>query len=212
MALHYDHNVTRKTAYLIRHAQSRPSSKVAEPAWPLSKRGQEQATQLGPLLESLDIDRVYSSPYLRTLSTIDPFVKKLGLEVVVDPDLRERKITEGVRKDFPQLWMRSWKDFSFALPGCENSFDAQRRFVGAVSRIVSDETSPTIAISAHGNVIALMLNHVEPGYGWEEADRLRNPDVVKIDLTDTGLTWDRSFRLAGIDNIVTPHGDTPIDW
>ncbi len=77
---------------------------------------------------------------------------------------------------------------------------------------MTDETSPTIAISAHGNVIALMLNHVEPGYGWEEADRLRNPDVVKIDLTDTGLTWDRSFRLAGIDNIVTPHGDTPIDW
>ena len=204
--------MTRKTAYLIRHAQSHPSSKVAEPDWPLSQRGQEQAAQLGPLLESLDIDRIYSSPYLRTLSTIDPFVKKLGLAVVVDPELRERKITDRVRKDFPEVWLRSWNDFSFALPGCENSFDAQRRFVGAVTRIVADETSPTIGISAHGNVIALMLNHVEPGYGWAEADRLRNPDVIKLELGDGGFAWDRSFCLPGIDNIVTHHEDTPIDW
>ncbi len=204
--------MTQKTAYLIRHAQSRPSSEIAEPEWPLSKRGLEQADQLGPLLEPLEIDRVYSSPYLRTLSTIDPFVKKLGLEVVVDPELRERKITNSVRKDFPELWLRSWKDFSFALPGCENSFDAQRRFVGAVTRIMTDETSPTIGISAHGNVIALMLNHVESRYGWVEADRLRNPDVVKLDLRDGGLSWDRSFHLPGIDNIVSFHEDTPIDW
>ena len=202
----------QKTAYLIRHAQSQPSSKLAEPDWPLSERGKEQAVRLSPMLESLDIDRLYSSPYLRTLSTIDPFARKRELNVVVDPDLRERKITDRVRKDFPELWMRSWKDFSFALPGCENSFDAQRRFVGAVSRIVMDEASPTIGISAHGNVIALMLNYLEPGYGWEEADGLRNPDVIKLDLGDRGLRWDRSFRLEGIDNIVTFHEDTPIDW
>ncbi len=204
--------MTRKTAYLIRHAQSHPSSKVAEADWPLSERGQQQAAQLGPLLEPLDIDRMYSSPYLRTLSTIDSFAKSQGLEVIVDSDLRERKITDRVRKDFPELWLRSWQDFSFALPGCENSFDAQRRFVGAVSRIVTEETCSTIAISAHGNVIALMLNHVEPGYGWEEADGLRNPDVVKLELTGGGLRWDRGFRLSGIDNIVTLHEDTPIDW
>ena len=204
--------MTRKTAYLIRHAQSHPSSKIVEANWPLSARGQEQAAQLSPLLESLDIDRVYSSPYRRTLCTIDPFVKKLGLEVVVDPELRERKITDRVRKDFPELWLRSWRDFSFALPGCESSFDAQRRFVGAVTRIVTEEASPTIGISAHGNVIALMLNHMEPGYGSEEADRLRNPDVIKLDLCDGRLGWDRSFRLSGIDHIVTFHEDTPIDW
>ncbi len=204
--------MSRKTVYLIRHAQSHPSSRVAEPDWPLSQRGYEQATQLGPLLETLDIGKVYSSPYRRTLSTIDPFVKKLGLEVVVDPDLRERRITDRVRKDFPEVWMRSWRDFSFALPGCETSFDAQRRFVGAVSRIMTAESSPTVGISAHGNVIALLLNHVEAGYGWEQADRLRNPDVVKLDFSPGGLSWDRSFSLPGIDNIVTFHEDTPIDW
>ncbi len=204
--------MTRKTAYLIRHAQSHPSSKVAEPDWPLSKLGCQQAERLGPLLESLNISRMYSSPYLRTLSTIDPFVKRTGMDLVVDPELRERKVAVGIREDFPEVWRRSWEEFSFALPGCESSLQAQRRFVEAVNRIVRQETSSTIGISAHGNVIALLLNHVEPDYGWREADRLRNPDVVKLDVIGNGLTWDRDFGLPGIDDIVTPHQETPIEW
>ena len=130
----------------------------------------------------------------------------------MDPELRERKVTDGVRKDFFKVWMRSWEDFSFALPGCESSLDAQRRFVGAVNRIVADAKHPTIGISAHGNVIALLLNHIEHGYGWREADRLRNPDIVKLELTEQGLIWDRHFRLPGIDDIATDHQETPIDW
>ncbi len=203
--------MTGTTAYLIRHAQSRPSSSIEDPAWPLSRLGFEQAETLGSLLESLDITRVYSSPYVRCLSTIEPFVKRSGLDLIVDEDLRERKLVEAIRKDFGEVWRRSWEDFAFALPGCESSLDAQSRFVDAVRRIVRVE-SGTIGICAHGNVMGLLLNHLESGYGREEADRMRNPDVVKLVAQDDALIWDRDFRLPGLDDIATDHRDTPIDW
>ena len=203
--------MTGTTAYLIRHAQSRPSSSIEDPAWPLSRLGVEQAETLSSLLESLDIKSMYSSPYVRCLSTIDPFVRRSGLDVSVDEDLRERKLVETIRKDFGEVWRRSWEDFAFALPGCESSLDAQSRFVDAVSRIVRVE-SGTIGICAHGNVMGLLLNHLESGYGRKEADRLRNPDVVRLVAQDGALVWDRNFRLPGLDDIATDHRNTPIDW
>ena len=203
--------MTVTTAYLIRHAQSRPSSGIEDPAWPLSRLGTEQAEKLSPLLEPLNITRVYSSPYVRCLSTIDPFVRRIRLDVVVDEDLRERKLVEEIRRDFGEVWRRSWEDFGFALPGCETSLDAQSRFVGAVRRIVRGE-SGTIGICAHGNVMGLLLNHLESRYGREEADRIRNPDVVKLVAQDGELVWDPDFHLPGLDDIATDHRDTPIDW
>lgn len=38
-----------KTLYLIRHAQSHPSSRVPEKEWPLSERGKYQAKELAPI-------------------------------------------------------------------------------------------------------------------------------------------------------------------
>ena len=203
--------MTGTTAYLIRHTQSRPSSSIEDPAWPLSRLGVEQAETLSSLLESLDIKSMYSSPYVRCLSTIDPFVRRSELDVTVDEDLRERKLVETIRKDFGEVWRRSWDDFAYALPGCESSLDAQSRFVDAVGRIVRME-SGTIGICAHGNVMGLLLNHLEPGYGREEADRLKNPDVVKLVVQDGALVWDRDFQLPGLGDIATDHRDTPIDW
>ena len=204
--------MTTTTAYLIRHAQSHPSSKLEESQWPLSQVGLEQARKLGGLLESIEIAKVYSSPYIRCLSTIAPFSKRRGLDVLVENNLQERKVAEGVRDDFREVWQRSWEDFSFALPGCETSFDAQDRFVGAVKQILKEEASSSIAICAHGNVMGLLLNHLEPTYRRAEADRMRNPDIVKLVANGDDFVWDREFELPGLDDIATDHRDTPIDW
>ena len=200
------------TAYLVRHAQSHPSSKLEEPQWPLSQVGTEQAEKLGGLLESLEIAKLYSSPYVRCLSTIDPFSKRRGLDVSVRSGLHERRVAEGVRDDFRDVWKRSWEDFSFSLPGCESSFDAQDRFVRAVRTIVSEEAGSSIAVCAHGNVMGLLLNHLEPTYGLAEADLMRNPDVVKLVADGDDLRWDRQFQLPGLDDIATDHRETPVDW
>jgi 2,3-bisphosphoglycerate-dependent phosphoglycerate mutase len=198
------------TAYLIRHAQSRPSEQVRYSDWPLSELGRQQADRLTGLLLSLGIERLVSSPFTRCLQTVQPFVRRVGLQVVVCDDLRERHFGIGPNDDFGAIWRKSWEDFSFALPGFESSRDAQRRFVDAMTRILRQHEGRTIGICAHGNVIGLYLNHLDGRNGRETAERLMNPDVLRIRTHDSTVEWDRTFQLPGLEALATDHADTPI--
>jgi len=198
------------TAYLIRHAQSRPSEQVRHSDWPLSDLGKAQANRLSELLLSLGIERLVSSPFTRCLQTIGPFAKRVGLQVVVCDDLRERNLGIGISDDFGAIWRKSWKDFDFALPGFESSRDAQRRFVDAMRRILRQHEGRTIGVCAHGNVIGLYLNHLDGRNGRETAERLTNPDVLRLHTEGDVVEWEHSFRLPGLAGLATDPADTPI--
>ena len=195
--------------YLIRHAQSHPSTRLHNSEWPLSTVGQVQAVKLGDLLVPLGIEVLFSSPFARCLQTIQPFAGKSGLGIVVEEDLRERALAREFVRDFQDIWRRSWDDFDFALPGGESSFDAQHRFVAAVADIFAGHSNKTIGITTHGNVMGLFLNHIDRVFGREQAERLRNPDVVRI-VANHRLVWDREFRLSGLENIATDNKETPV--
>ena len=195
--------------YLIRHAQSHPSTSLDYSKWPLSAVGQIQAEKLGDLLDPLGIEVLFSSPFARCLRTVQPFAGKAGLDVVVKEDLRERLVAKEIVRNFQEIWRRSWDDFNFALPGCESSSDAQQRIVAAVEDIFAGYSHKTIGISTHGNVMGLFLNHIDPAFGREQAEGLKNPDVVRVVANDR-LVWDREFRLPGLENIATDHKETPV--
>mgnify|MGYP003962850611 FL=1 len=200
-----------KTLYLIRHAQSHRKSSCHHSEWPLSEKGTEQAAGLAGLLEPLGIQKVVSSPFLRCRQTVEPYLRKSGVEVVFEHDLRERLISRGITDGFFDLWCKSWEDFDFALPGCETSAIAQERFATVMQKIVSENQTNTIAISTHGNVIGLFLNHLDDSLGRDEAEKLMNPDVLKFTVQDGIFLWDRDFDLPGIDEIRTHHMQTPVD-
>ena len=197
--------------YLIRHAQSHPTPKRHHSEWLLSSIGRQQAQRLSDLLIPLGIAKLFSSPFTRCLETVDPFSQKAGIDITVDDDLRERLITKTWVDDFHDIWCKSWEDFSFALSGCETSKSAQCRFVSAVTRISDTRESQVIAISTHGNVMGLFLNWVDRSIGREDAEKLVNPDIVKIARHDGSFSWDRTFHLKGLAGITTEHEDTPID-
>jgi 2,3-bisphosphoglycerate-dependent phosphoglycerate mutase len=194
--------------YLIRHAQSLPNPTHGFAGWRLSPLGMEQATQLADLLGPLRIEQVFSSPFIRTLDTARPFAKKHALEIIVVDDLRERLIVDDDCHPSDEVWRKSWEDFSFALPGCESSFDAQSRICRAIGGI-AQQTTGTSAVFTHGNVIGLFLNTLTSSFGRTEAEALTNPDVIKIDCRGEHFTWDRHFRLAGLNQIATAHNQTP---
>jgi 2,3-bisphosphoglycerate-dependent phosphoglycerate mutase len=196
---------------MVRHAQSFPSSKLPEAEWPLSTAGDDQARRLASLLEPLRLSTLYSSPYVRCLQTIGPLAERTGLDITMEPELRERRIAHTVRTDFAELWQRSWNDFSFALPGCESSHEAQERFVAAVYELLA-HVNGTVGVCAHGNVIGLLLNHLDTSFGLDRASQLRNPDIIALDYRNDTLTWDTAYKLDGMDHIATDAGDTPIDW
>ena len=200
------------TIYLIRHAQSHLISTEHYSRWPLSAHGRQQARALAPLLATLQIGKLYSSPYTRCVDTIRPFVDQSRLDLSLEQGLEERVIAKGLLSNFEDVWSRSWSDFDFALPDCESSTAAQHRFCQAVRKIVDHNIGSTLGVSSHGSVIALFLNSIDRSFLRHQADRLRNPEVIKIIATENGFHWVRDFRLSGLDDIATPYHDTPIDF
>jgi len=199
------------TIYLIRHAQSQPSASTDNAVWPLSTRGQEQALQLPELLTPLGIERIYSSPYTRCQQTIAPFVERTVLDVTTIDDLREMQIVAGYVEDFDAVWRCVWDDFDHRQPDCESSSDAQRRFVAAVETAAGESVGRTIGISAHGMVIGLFLNHLDPSFGRAETEAISNPDVIRIVFAEGCFGWDSAFHLHRLDEIVSHHDETPYE-
>jgi len=196
-----------RTLYLIRHAQSLPSEAVHHTRWPLSPRGVRQARALADLLLPLEIAKIYSSPFPRCLQTIGPFAEEAGLSVTIHDALRERLLSETPIRGLEPIWAKSWEDFAFALPGCETSHEATARFVAAIDAVLGESSEETIAVCTHGNVIGLFLHHLDPAYGREEAERITNPDVLRIRVDGTACNWDVGFILPGLETIASNHGD-----
>lgn len=78
--------------YLIRHAQpfyNEPVPYHIPPGPGLTEVGMAQAAALGPMLGVSGIERVVSSPLRRCTMTAEPLAAALGVDVVIDEDLRE---------------------------------------------------------------------------------------------------------------------------
>jgi 2,3-bisphosphoglycerate-dependent phosphoglycerate mutase len=144
------------------------------------------------------------------VDTVRPFAERSGLELRLQSGLEEWTITPRWQSDLYDIWKSCWEDFNFALPGCESSSTAQARFVRTVRTIAAECQGMTIAISSHGGVIGLLLNHIDGSCLRECAERIRNPEVLRLTASGEGLAWDRSFALAGLDEIATEHGETPV--
>jgi 2,3-bisphosphoglycerate-dependent phosphoglycerate mutase len=198
------------TLYLIRHAQSLPHSDQAEPDWPLSALGEDQARGLVAVLQPLGIGRLYCSPYRRCRDTLAPFANAAGLAVVLDEGLRERRIAAGWISDFRDVWRRSWEDFAYALEGGESSWTCRERISSAVEAIIARHPGETIGLGSHGNAIALFMNYVDPTFGLHESTRIRTPEILKVGHRSGNFFWDRTFSAgAAFDELATDFRATP---
>ena len=182
------------TVYLLRHAETQPDPDIPEPDWALSSRGRQQALDLIPVLEELGVDVITSSPYLRAINTVRPFADRLGLEVTVHPDLRERKLIEGMAPDFRALLRKTWEDFQFAAPGGESSAACQARVRRAINELTTRNQGLTLLLASHGNAIGLYLNSIDGSFGFDDWSRMKNPDLFKVAVSTGQHFWDRSWR------------------
>ncbi|MCY3813390.1 MAG: histidine phosphatase family protein [Gammaproteobacteria bacterium] len=181
------------TVYLLRHAESTVIPALPESDWPLSEAGVQQAGDLRACLEPLGVDHVVSSPFVRAVDTVRPFCEAAGIELRVDHDLRERRLSGQLIRDFEGTLRKTWEDFDLALPGGESSRACQERVAGCISRLAAAAQGQTLLVSSHGNAIALFLNMLDPAFGWSEWRAMRNPDLFRIRLD--GPCWGPVVRL-----------------
>ncbi len=72
--------------YILRHEDRTQDCSFFSP---LTLQGLDKAKQLVPILEKENIDVIFSSPFIRTLQTVYPYVKKSGVKINLDYSLCE---------------------------------------------------------------------------------------------------------------------------
>jgi len=87
------------TVILVRHAEKGGDPADRDPE--LSDAGRERARTLAHVLGELDIDAIYSTPFLRTQNTAQPIADQLGIEITVTPPTRTMvdDIAATIRRD-----------------------------------------------------------------------------------------------------------------
>ncbi len=134
----------------------------------LAPEGETQAEQVAARLEVHPIDAIYVSGLRRTVQTAAPLAARLGLEPIVEPDLREVRLGEWegelYRKHMAErhpLAVRVIVEERWDLiPGAESAESLATRVRGALQRIVAAHPGECVVIVCHGGVIGEILAQV----------------------------------------------------
>lgn len=157
---------------LVRHGESVPAREDApfelveghgDPG--LDPRGVDQAEKVCARLAGLEgaaaVDAIYVTNLRRTAETAAPLASALGLEPMVEPDLREVflgewegglyrvKIMQGDPIAARMLEEQRWD----VIPGAERDEDFAARVKAGINRIASKHPDQTVAVFTHGGVI-----------------------------------------------------------
>jgi probable phosphoglycerate mutase len=160
---------------LVRHGESEPM--VPGRPFPLvdghgdpelAPDGRVQAEQVADRLAAHPIDAIYVSTLRRTTQTAAPLALRLGLEPVVERDLREvhlgewegelyrKHMSEGHPLALRVLSEQRWD----AIPGAESAESIRTRVRGALERIVVAHPGQSVALFTHGGIIGEILAQV----------------------------------------------------
>lgn len=85
----------RMKIYILRHEDRTQDCSFFAP---LTKNGLENAIKLVPYLEKLKLDKIYSSPFIRTLQTIYPYSKEHDKKINIEYGLSELHNDEIIAK------------------------------------------------------------------------------------------------------------------
>lgn len=154
------------TIYLIRHSESLKMSKelynaddtqqVANEKLPLSVKGEEKACKLSKKSFLQNIDAIYSSSYVRAISTAKYIAENNSLLINVDDRLNERKLgdTRGVPKEF---WLTQLEDENAKTNGGESRREVLERMEEILNEVLEKNFNKNIVLVSHATAITFLL-------------------------------------------------------
>lgn len=179
-----------KKIFFIRHCLATGQHKDA----PLTQKGVKQSYRLAQFFneQRFPIERIISSPYLRTIDTIKPYAEIQGIKIEIDPRLEERILSAEPLDDWFEMLAYSFTNKDFKLPGGESSAEAMQRALGVLETIFQDQNNDHVVCVSHGNLLALIFNYYDQHFGFQGWKQLQYPDLFVMTYTD---------RVQSIENI-----------
>lgn len=184
--------------YFIRHAQS-DRSFHDERTRPLTPEGMADTEKIIPVLKDKGITRIISSPYTRTIQTVEKLSKALELEIVTDDDLRERNAGKWHGDRFFDFVERQWADFNYSIEDGESLRQVQERNIRALKKYLDKYNGQTLAIATHGTALSTIINYYFPKYGFKNF--LKIADLMPMVLSSNFSGNDRCLSVKEIFSI-----------
>ncbi|WP_144697946.1 histidine phosphatase family protein [Fictibacillus phosphorivorans] len=188
------------TVYMVRHGDSPKEGN--ERMRGLTEKGYQDAQRVAELLREEEIDLVVSSPYLRSILTVEQVALHKGKEVMVMENLRERVFSSSYNrledKDLRPLLQKSFEDFNFSLEGAESNAVCQRRSVQVLKELLHTYQDKKMVFGTHGAVMTLMMNYFNPSFDLDFLYSTTKPDIYRMEFNNEQLVcvervWDKAL-------------------
>ena len=183
----------KQTIYLIRHAEPNYNNHQDDER-ELTAKGLQDCQLLLDYFKDITIDRIYSSPFKRTLQTIDELAKEKSLPIQIKENFRERKIDDVWIDDFNTFSQRQWQDFNYKLAKGESLQEVQDRNIQQLQEILKEQET-SIIISSHGTAISTILNYYDHQFAFDNFQAIKQlmPFLATL-LFENGKLQDFSIR------------------
>lgn len=191
--------------YLIRHSEqlkfkgeyiSSDSEQIKNEKIVLSIEGERKAMELSKLAELYGVNKIYSSNYVRAISTAKYIASENNLEINVDERLGERKL--GDLNELEKLGVGKKDSFTieqlmnpeFKNKDGESNKEVRKRMVECIKNIIQDNEGRKIVIVSHGAAIRFFIQewceyeHEEDKYSFKNktiwTGFLESPSCLKL--------------------------------
>ncbi len=187
--------------YMVRHGDS---PKIGEERTRgLTEKGETDADRLAALLKDESIDAIISSPYKRSILTVQPLATAIGQEVLIFEDLKERIFSsEGTRMPDQELFPlleKSFSDPNYSLPGAESNIEAQNRAIKLFKNILNTYCGSKVVLCTHGAVLTLVMGYYDSKYDLEFLLKTSKPDIYLMEfnfeeLVEIQRVWNQAHN------------------
>ena len=175
--------------YLVRHGESPKEGNDRTRG--LTDKGYLDAQRVTGILKDEKIDAVVSSPYIRSLLTVEKIAQEIGQEVLVFEDLKERIFSpENKRledKELVQILDKSFFDSNFSLEGGESNADCQKRAIRVLKELLDTMRDKKVVIGTHGAVMTLMMGYFDSIYDLDFLHSTSKPDIYRMEFNEQEL-------------------------
>lgn len=198
--------------YLVRHAQplkniinmtNTDSIQLQNEKIILSKNGEKQSEKLSKNVFLNNIDAVYSSQYVRAISTAKYIAENNNLDIIIDERLGERVIgTEEKPKDF---WIEQMLDLDSKTADGESQREVRNRMLSFMDDILKNDLGKNVVVVSHATAMTFLLmkwckleNVVLEG---KKRKLVFNGKVVIDDSFNTPEVFELIFNNTNIESI-----------
>ena len=171
----------------------------------LSPSGLQQAEASGIRLAVEPIAALYATSMQRTQQTVAPLAARLGLDVGIEPDLREVHLGEwegGLLRqhaaaDHPIYQRMHAEERWDVIPGAESNEEFGGRCMSALERIADRHADELVLCTVHGGVIWVVLAQIAGSrqFAFGGADNGSVSQIVRIDGAWTIRRFNESSHL-----------------